>query len=83
MKIKKITSDVQIIIKNKEQLTEDQIGFILKTMYPNIGEGFDIIDEDQDWEDNQYIYVILFTVDGDAEDLNFKHKVLFQAVEGE
>lgn len=83
MEIKKITSDIQITIKNKEQLTDDQIGFILKTMYPNIGGGFDIIDEDQDWEDNQYIYVILFTVDGDAEDLNFKHKVLFHAVEGE
>lgn len=81
MEIKKITSDVQIIIKNKEQLTDDQIGFILKTMYPNIGGGFDIIDEDQDWEDDQYIYVILFTVDGDAEDLNFKHKVLFRAIE--
>ena len=82
MEVKKLDVDTRIVIKNKDPLSDKEIENVLKKMFPNLDESsFEVVDSDNDWEDDENVYTVLFTIVENVEECNIKNKVLFQGVE--
>lgn len=81
VEVTQLLIDCQINFKSEKELTEEQIEFLLKGMFPDTFKGkFEVIDEDNSWIDNQPTCSVLFDLETNIENFNIKHKVILNNV---